>query len=179
MPSHPCFWRLSWAVLGTAGYWLLRRPDWTNPALLLYDVPTLALSFSLAGSVVGRLVVRQARKGDRALLALLTVLLGMALGVEHLGWPFSGHLLWASASAVLECGDRQNPRWFRVAALMPAVLLVGIRTFCPQTPLMGTRAYTVSALVLGAVMGAVGLRMRARGKGRERSSTSTSQQSSR
>ncbi|NCO42639.1 MAG: hypothetical protein COZ06_33765 [Armatimonadetes bacterium CG_4_10_14_3_um_filter_66_18] len=142
MVSHPCSWRLSFAALGTAGHWLLRRSDWTNPPLLLYDVPTLTLSFSLAGSVVGRLVTRQARTGDRGLLGLLCALLVLSAVGEPLGWPFSGHLLWATASAVLECGEAQNAKWFRVAAFLPAALLVGIRTFFPQTRLMTRPNYT-------------------------------------
>jgi hypothetical protein len=150
------------AVVGTGGYWLLYRTDWRNPFLLLYDVPTLGLSFSLGGSVVGRLILQEARSGDVVRLPLLLTALVLALGVRYCGWPFSGHLLWAWTVALLEAGDAQNPLWFRFAVFVPALLLILIRTFRPQIPLMATHAYTVTALLLGTILGVGGLVMLAR-----------------
>lgn len=153
MQNPVWLWRLVFAVAGTGGYWLLFRPEWRNPFLLLYDVPTLGLCFSL----VGRLGLQEARRGDVVRWPLLLMALGLALGVQYRGWPCSGHLLWVWMVALLEAGDVQNPLWFRFTVFVPALLLILIRTFRPQTPLMATHANTVNALLLGTALGIGGL----------------------
>jgi hypothetical protein len=141
---------------------LLFPTDWSNIFLLLYDVPTLGLSCSLAGSMIGRLVLQEARPGDVVRWPLLVIALWLALGVKYRGWPFSGHLLWAWMAALLEAGDPQNPLWFRFAVFVPAALLILIRTFRPQTPLMAIHANTVTALLVGTLLGLGGLALLAR-----------------
>jgi len=155
-------WRLVFAGVGIGGYWLLFRTDWSNPFLLLYDVPTLGLAFSLGGSLVGRLVLQEARRGEAVRGAVLLTALGLSLVTKCCGLPFSGHLVLVWTVALLEAGNAQNPRWFWLAAFVPALLLILIRTFWPQTLLMGTHAYTVTALLLGTLLGLGGLAVLAR-----------------
>lgn len=157
MRSSTWLWRLVSAATGVAGYWLLYRPDWREPFVLLYDVPALMLSFSLAGSVIVRFILRARQRGDGVRLALLLTMLVVALGVQYGGWPFSGHLLCALTAGILEARDVQNPGWFRLAVFAPAMLLILIRTFRPQSALMPTHAYTVSALLLGTALGSGGV----------------------
>lgn len=151
-------WRTLFAALGTGGYWLLHRPDWSNPFLTLYDVPTLLLAFSYAGAILGDLC-RGASSAHVVRLVGLFCVLVFADGAEYWAWPISGHLTVAVTVGLMEAGDALNPRWLRWSALLPSVLLVLVRTFWPQSELMGIWLNTVTALFVGGLLGAIGLRL--------------------
>jgi len=152
MPGPTVLWRLVFAVVGTGGYGLLYRPGWSNLFLLLYDVPTLLLSFSFAGNVLRNLFVSRSA-GHGALLGVLLLALVCGYGAQYRSWPLSGHLTVALTVGIIEAGNRQNPPSLKGAALLPAALLVLIRTFWPQSEWMGNRLNTVVALLVGGLLG--------------------------
>jgi hypothetical protein len=149
-------WRIIPALVGTAAYQRIFRPDWRNPALLLYDVPTLLVAFSFGGAALNRIAARDSSQGLVRLVALL-VAAGLASGAQFRDWRLSGHLTVAMTVALLEGGDASNPLWLRVIVWAPVACLLLIRTFRPQIPLMADRFNTVSALIIGGIIGAAAL----------------------
>ncbi len=133
------------------------QPQWDRPGFLLYDIPTLPVVFSFAGAILARF-----RRGEirRTLPELVSLLLATILGAgaQFGHWPLSGHLTVALTVGMQEAADRRNRPALRGIAFAPVVILVCIRTFWPQTPLMGSAFNTVSALCLGTAMGLIAFR---------------------
>lgn len=82
-------------------------------------------------------------------------------GAQFGGRPLSGHLTVALTVGIQEATDRRNGMMLRVFAVTPIAMLLFIRTFCPQTPLMGSVVNTCTALLLGTLLGCFAARKRA------------------
>ena len=145
------------AVAGTLLYRQLFHPQWDRPGFLLYDIPTLPVVFSFAGAILARFRRGEIRQTLPELISLLTATV-LGAGAQFGHWPLSGHLTVALTTGIQEAADRRNSPALRVCALSPVLILVCIRTFCPQTPLMGNAFNTVSALCLGTALGLIALR---------------------
>lgn len=147
----PMKYRILIAACGVGIYWLIFRPNWANPYLFLYDVPTIAFACLYAARLFPTASSGAHQVDAAAAAALLSAcLLGWL--AQYWAWPLSGHLNVATTAALLECGETRDPRWFRAASWSPVVLLVLIRTFRPQSELMANRFNTVSALVVGCLL---------------------------
>lgn len=147
-------WGWCWglALVGTWGYFRLYAPDWRNRYCLLYDVPTLPVAFAFAGETLYWLLTENRAEAWPRLAALLLAV-GCAAGAQYRSWPLSGHLTVAVTVGVLTAADDRNALLWRLLALLPIVLLIGIRTFRPQSALMGDRANTRTGIVLGLLIG--------------------------
>ncbi|HLK57597.1 MAG TPA: hypothetical protein VKU00_13615 [Chthonomonadaceae bacterium] len=145
-------WRLVMAVLGTAIYYMVNAPDWRNRFLLLYDIPTLPVAFACAGELLFRLASGERAAAWIRLIGLL-VAVGCGAGAQYKAWPLSGHLTVATTVALLQLSSVRDPLAWRLLSLLPILLLIGIRTFRPQTALMGNTFNTCSGLILGALIG--------------------------
>lgn len=144
--------RLISAVAGTLLYYQLFHPQWGKLWWTLYDIPTLPVAFGFLGAILTRLQRGERRRALRELTVLgIATLFGA--GAQFGCWPLSGHLTVALTVGIQEATDRRNPLWLRAFALAPVAMLLFIRTFCPQTPLMGNRFNTCAALLLGTLLG--------------------------
>ncbi len=148
--------RLVLAVAGTLLYRHLFHPQWDQVWYLLYDIPALPVAFSFFGATLIRLRSGERRRAIRELV-LLGIAVGFGAGAQFGGWPLSGHLTVALTVGIQEATDRRNGIQLRLFALSPVVMLLFIRTFCPQTPLMGNVFNTCAALVIGTLLGGIAL----------------------
>ena len=144
--------RLVLAVAGTLLYYQLFHPQWGKLWWTLYDIPTLPVAFGFLGAILTRLRSGERRRALHELIVLCIATVCGA-GAQFGNWPLSGHLTVALTVGIQEATDRRNPIWLRAFAVTPVVLLLFIRTFCPQTPLMGNRFNTCAALLLGTLLG--------------------------
>jgi len=140
------------AILGVMGYKRGYRPDWRNPYLLLYDIPTLPVAFAFAGMALQRLLHGDVARGGVYTAALLLAVL-IAAGVQYASWPLSGHLTVATTVGCLEMTDCRHLLWWRILTLTPIVLLVWIRIFRPQSALMADRGNTLRGVLAGLLLG--------------------------
>ena len=134
-------------------YWVLYPSGLSRPLWVVYDIAGVAVTCGLAGVIVGRGIGGGQRPGDVWRAAALLGATVAALGVEYGAWPLSGHLTCAWTAGMIELGDRRNPVGMRVGAVLPGVGLVLIRALWPQIPQMGIHLYTLTALLLGTLLG--------------------------
>lgn len=153
MTRREAVWRPAGVVLGLGIYWVLYPSGLSRPLWVIYDIAGVAVTCGLAGAILGRVIARDRRAGDVWRVAALLGATVVALGVEYAAWPFSGHLTCAWTAGMIELGDTRNPVGMRVAAALPGVALILIRTLQPQIPQMGIHLYTLTALLLGSALG--------------------------
>jgi hypothetical protein len=139
------------ALVGTCVYGLLFQPDWRNPYLLLYDVPTVPVAFAFAGENLQRLASGDTLPSVPRLIALALAVL-LAAGAQYRAWRLSGHLTVATTIAALIVTDPNAPLCWRWSVLLPVLILLWIRLLHPQSMQMGNRCNTVSALLLGLLL---------------------------
>jgi len=150
-------WRVAGALIGLTVYWLLYPPHWPRTLWVLYDIAGVGVTCGLAGGILGHFVRRVRLEGDPIRVAALLIALVVAGGVQYAGWPFSGHLTCAWTAAILEASDHRNPRWYRLAAFAPGLVVILIRTFGPQMPRMGVHLYTLTAVAAATGLGGASL----------------------
>lgn len=153
--------RLILAIAGPLLYYQLFHPQWDRIWYLLYDIPTLPVGFGFFGGILARLIGGERRRALRELAVLGTAVV-FGAGAQFGGWPLSGHLTVALTVGIQEATDRRNPRWLRLCALTTIAMLLFIRTFYPQTPVMGSLFNTCAALILGTLLGILALLLRPR-----------------
>jgi hypothetical protein len=147
--------RIAAAAVCVLIYHRIYTPDWRNPALLLYDVPTIALAGSFAAGSLSSLADSPAR--GFVYLAAVTLALLAGWGAGYRQWPLSGHLTVAITAGGLEAANTANMPWFRLAALVPSTVLICIRTLWPQFPLMGNHGNTITGCLAGMAIVALAL----------------------
>jgi hypothetical protein len=148
--------RLILAFTGTLLYYHLFHPQWNRLWYLLYDIPTLPVVFGFLGAILTRLRSGERRRSLPELI-ILGIAVGFGAGAQFGNWPLSGHLTVALTVGIQEAADRRNPVWLRALSLIPVVMLLFIRIFCPQTPLMGSLFNTCTALAIGMLLGGIAL----------------------
>ena len=148
--------RLIVAVAGTLLYNRIFHPQWDRLWWMLYDIPTLPVAFGFLGGILTRLQEGERRRAVRELV-ILGIATAFGAGAQFGHWPLSGHLTVALTVGIQEVTDRRSPLWLRVFALTPIAMLLFIRTFCPQTPLMGNVFNTCAALTVGSLLGLIAL----------------------
>ena len=147
-------WRLILALLGTLAYYMLNMPEWDNPYFLFYDIPTLPVAFACAGELMFQLSAGEKSYAGIRLAGLL-VAAACGAGAQYRSWPLSGHLTVATTVALMQLSAQREPLPWRLISLLPLLLLLGIRTFRPQTTLMGNTFNTISGVLIGALIGGI------------------------
>lgn len=148
---------LLFAMTGAAAYSAFYSHAFGSPQALLYDLPVNFLAFRYYGDLLfgppGR------RRGVRWILALPAIALSLLRATLHL--PLHGHQTTALILGLTESGDRSNPRWGRVLALTPAIIVYAINVTAERQWL---HPETFNALLLGGIIGAIGCRLANRSK---------------
>jgi len=177
-------WRYGEPYLSAVNGWV----RWGAAVLVPLALYTLAHASSdapkVAGALLGlnlghllaasRLEKSPARSPAQKLCASLVALIGLVALYLGLAWCFPDleHFrflryaligFWVPAAAWL-LSARPPSGTAEKFVLLPAVLLVLIRTFWPQTALMGNRLNTALAWLVGGLLGTVGLVILARVK---------------
>lgn len=140
-------WFIS-ALVGTLGYRLFVKFDWTNKFWFLYDVPTVPVASGFAGLW---LIIGFGGDWGSAfpILTLFLVVVGLASGAQFRGWPLSGHLAVITFVSALTPWNEVSPNWLLPLAPFSLGLVLWIRTFKPQSPVMAKRLPTVTGILTG------------------------------